>query len=312
MNHVYVFPGQGSQAAGMGRELSENFPAAREVFEEVNDALGENLTKLMFEGPESELTLTANAQPALMAVSLAAFRVLQAERALDLANEVRYVAGHSLGEYSALAAVGSLSIGDAARLLRVRGQAMQEAVPVGIGGMAALPLGLDEARVVAEEAAQGEVCSAANDNAPKQVVLSGAIRALRRALGIAEARGARRSILLPVSAPFHCELMAPAAARLEEALRAVHLKDPCVPLISNVTATTAETAEEIRRLLVDQITSMVRWRESVIRMIEDGVHTFVEVGAGKVLSGLVRRVDKSLSAVSLGTPAEIDAYLATT
>lgn len=295
----------------MGRELAENFSVARDVFAEVNDALNEDLTRLMFEGPEPELTLTANAQPALMAVSLAAARVLEAEKGIDIAKKSRYVAGHSLGEYSALAAIGAISVGDAAKLLRIRGQAMQDAVPVGVGGMAAIPLSLDEARQVAEEASQGEICSAANDNAPKQVVLSGAIRAIRRALGIAEALGARRSILLPVSAPFHCEMMAPAASRLEEALKSVTIHDPVVPLISNVTASTMETAEEIRNLLVEQITSMVRWRESVIHMIEDGVHTFVEVGGGKVLSGLVRRIDKSLSAISVGTPADVDAYLAT-
>ncbi len=311
MSRVFVFPGQGSQAVGMGRELAENFACARQVFEEVNDALGENLTRLMFEGPEEELTLTANAQPALMAVSLAAMRVLEVERGVSIANGCRFVAGHSLGEYSALAAVGSLSVGDAARVLRVRGRAMQEAVPVGIGGMAALPLDLEEARSVAAEAAQGEVCAAANDNAPRQVVLSGAIWAIKRALGIAAERGAKRSILLPVSAPFHCELMAPAAKALDDVLASVVIRDPVVPIISNVTASTVEKAEDVRRLLVEQVTSMVRWRESVLRMIEGGVHSFVEVGTGRVLSGLVRRIDKSLTAISVGTPAEIDAFLAT-
>ena len=295
----------------MGRDLAETYPAARQVFEEVNDALGEDLTRLMFDGPQEQLTLTANAQPALMAVSMAAVRVLEQEAGIDIAEDSKFVAGHSLGEYSALAAIGSLSIGDAARLLRVRGRAMQEAVPVGVGGMAALPMDLAEASLVAAEAAQGDVCAAANDNAPRQVVLSGAIAAIRRALGIAAERGARRSVMLPVSAPFHCSLMAPAAKAVEEALSQIHVKDPIVPIISNVTAVTVDRADEVRKLLVDQITSMVRWRETMIHMVEQGVHGFVEVGTGKVLSGLVRRVDKRLNAVSVGTPEEVDAFMAT-
>lgn len=311
MSRVFVFPGQGSQAVGMGRDLAETYPAARQVFEEVNDALGEDLTRLMFDGPQEQLTLTANAQPALMAVSMAAVRVLEQEAGIDIAEDSKFVAGHSLGEYSALAAIGSLSIGDAARLLRVRGRAMQEAVPVGVGGMAALPMDLAEASLVAAEAAQGDVCAAANDNAPRQVVLSGAIAAIRRALGIAAERGARRSVMLPVSAPFHCSLMAPAAKAVEEALSQIHVKDPIVPIISNVTAVTVDRADEVRKLLVDQITSMVRWRETMIHMVEQGVHGFVEVGTGKVLSGLVRRVDKRLNAVSVGTPEEVDAFMAT-
>jgi [acyl-carrier-protein] S-malonyltransferase len=296
----------------MGKALTERFPVARETFEEVDDALGEKLTRLMFEGPEDELTLTRNAQPALMAVSLATVRVLEAEGGFRLVDRCQFVAGHSLGEYSALAAVGGISVGDAARVLRARGLAMQEAVPVGVGGMAALPLGLKDARSVAAEAAQGEVCAAANDNAPMQVVLSGAIEAIKRALGIASLRGAKRSILLPVSAPFHCELMAPAARTLDEVLARVTIRDPLVPLISNVTASTVERADDVRKLLVEQITSMVRWRESVLRMIESGVHGFVEVGAGRVLSGLIRRIDKNLTAISVGTPEEIEAFLATT
>lgn len=311
MSHVFVFPGQGSQAVGMGRELAEAFPAARAVFDEVDDALGEHLTRLMFEGPEDELTLTANAQPALMAVSLAAMRVLESQGGIDLGRDTKFVAGHSLGEYSALAAAGCLSVGDAARLLRVRGSAMQEAVPVGVGGMAALPLDLPEALQIAEEAAQGDICAAANDNAPRQVVLSGALRALKRALGIAASFGAKRSIMLPVSAPFHCQLMAPAAVRLGEALGDIRLNHPSVPLISNVTASSVGQSDEIRRLLVDQVTSMVRWRESMHRMIEQGVHTIVEVGAGRVLSGLARRIDKSVTTVSIGTAADVEAYLAT-
>ncbi len=311
MSRVFVFPGQGSQAVGMGRDLAATYPAARHVFEEVNDALGEDLARLMFEGPEETLMLTANAQPALMSVSLAAFRVLEQESGVDIAKTAPFLAGHSLGEYSALAAAGSISVGDAARLLRVRGQAMQEAVPVGIGGMAALPLDLPEAETIAAEAAQGDVCSAANDNAPRQVVLSGAIDAIRRALGLAAARGAKRSILLPVSAPFHCQLMAPAAVAVERALSEISVRDPLVPVISNVTASTVERADEICRLLIEQITSMVRWRETMLRMVEQGVHTFVEVGSGRVLSGLARRVDKNLQAIPVGTPADVDAYLAT-
>lgn len=295
----------------MGRELAEAFPVARDVFDEVDAALGENLSQLMFEGPDDALTLTANAQPALMAVSMAAFRVLQAEGGLNLARDVQFVAGHSLGEYSALAAAGVISVGDAARLLRVRGTAMQEAVPVGVGGMAALPMNLEEACSVAEEAAQGQVCTAANDNAPRQVVLSGAFEAIRRALGIAAERGAKRSVMLPVSAPFHCKLMAPAALAVERALAEIDLKDPIVPIISNVTASTVLKAEDLRRLLVEQITSMVRWRETMIHMVEQGVHSFVEVGTGKVLSGLARRVDRGLGAISVGTPEDVRAYLAT-
>lgn len=295
----------------MGRELAEAFPVARDVFDEVDAALGENLSQLMFEGPDDALTLTANAQPALMAVSMAAFRVLQAEGGIDLVRDVQFVAGHSLGEYSALAAAGVISVGDAARLLRVRGTAMQEAVPVGVGGMAALPMNLEEACSVAEEAAQGQVCTAANDNAPRQVVLSGAFEAVRRALGIAAERGAKRSIMLPVSAPFHCKLMAPAALAVERALAEIDLRDPIVPIISNVTASTVLRAEDLRRLLVEQITSMVRWRETMIHMVEQGVHSFVEVGTGKVLSGLARRIDKGMASISVGTPEDVKAYLAT-
>jgi [acyl-carrier-protein] S-malonyltransferase len=311
MSRVFVFPGQGSQAVGMGRALAAAYPVAREVFEEVNDALGEDLTTLMFEGPEDRLTLTANAQPALMAVSMAAFRVLEHESRLNLDRDCKFVAGHSLGEYSALVATGSLSIGDAARILRVRGRAMQEAVPVGLGGMAALPMDLAEACMVADEAAQGDVCAAANDNAPRQVVLSGAIEAIRRALGIAASRGAKRSIMLPVSAPFHCTLMSPAADAVERALGNITIRDPRIPVVSNVTACAVDRAHDIRRLLVEQITSMVRWRETMLHMVEQGVDQIVEVGTGRVLSGLARRIDKNLAAISVGTPEEVEAYLAT-
>lgn len=310
MSRVFVFPGQGSQAVGMGRGLAAAYPAAREVFEEVNDALGEDLTKLMFEGPEDQLTLTANAQPALMAVSMAAFRVLERQSNLDLTRGCTFLAGHSLGEYSALVASGSMSVGDAARILRVRGRAMQEAVPVGVGGMAALPMNLEEACLVAEEAAQGLVCAAGNDNAPRQVVLSGAIEAIRRALGIAARYGAKRSVLLPVSAPFHCKLMSPAANAVEEALSRIAIKDPIVPVISNVTAGAVHRADDIRRLLIEQITSMVRWRETMLHAVEIGVTQIVEVGTGKVLTGLARRIDKNLAAISVGTPEEVEAYLA--
>ena len=311
MSRVFVFPGQGSQAVGMGRALAAAYPAARDVFEEVNDALGEDLTDLMFNGPEERLTLTANAQPALMAVSMAAFRVLERESGLELPRDCHFVAGHSLGEYSALVATGSMSVGDAARILRVRGRAMQEAVPVGLGGMAALPMDLDEAVLVADQAAQGDVCAAANDNAPRQVVLSGAIGAVRRALGIAADRGAKRSVMLPVSAPFHCSLMTPAAHAVDRALREISIKDPLIPVVSNVTAGAVVRADDIRRLLVEQITSMVRWRETMLQVVEQGVTQIVEVGTGRVLSGLARRIDKNLSAISVGSPEEVKAYLAT-
>jgi len=310
MSVAFMFPGQGSQSVGMGRDLAETYPAARAVFEEVDDALDQHLSRLIFEGPEADLTLTENAQPALMAVSMAVVRVLMEEGGLDLAASCRFVAGHSLGEYSALAAAGSLSVGDAARVLRQRGQAMQQAVPVGEGGMAALLLDLETAQDVADEAAlDGEVCTPANDNAPGQVVLSGALRAVRRALSIAVRRGARRSVMLPVSAPFHCELMAPAAERLAEVLTAIHMRAPSVPLISNVTARPSVDVTEIRRVLVDQVTGMVRWREGVHHMIENGVNRVVEIGAGRVLSGLARRIDRGISAVSINSPADVEAFL---
>lgn len=312
MSRALVFPGQGSQAVGMGRDLAEAFAPAREVFEEVDDALSQRLSRLMFEGPESELTLTENAQPALMAVSLAVVRVLEREGGLDLSRHAAFVAGHSLGEYSALAAAGAFGIAEAARLLKRRGQAMQRAVPVGVGAMAAL-LGMDlePARAVAEEAAEGEVCAAANDNGPGQVVLSGHKTAVERAVKIAAGRGAKRAIMLPVSAPFHCALMKPAADEMEEALAATPPRAPKVPLIANVTAEPVSDPEAIRRLLVEQVTAPVRWRESVLAMKERGVDTVVELGAGKVLSGLVKRIDRELAASSVGSPAEIEAFLKT-
>ena len=312
MADAFVFPGQGSQAVGMGRDLASAFPCAREVFEEVDEALGQSLSRLMFEGPEAELTLTENAQPALMAMSLAVVRVLEKEGKLAIADRARFVAGHSLGEYSALAAAGSIPLAETARLLRTRGQAMQKAVPVGEGAMAAL-VGVDlaQAEAIAKEAAQGEVCEAANDNAPDQVVISGARAAIERAIGIAKERGVKRAILLPVSAPFHSSLMAPAARVMEEALGKAAVMTPNVPLIANVTAAPATEPNEIRRLLVAQVTGRVRWRESVLAMKEAGVTRFVELGAGKVLAGLAKRIDRDLAAVSVGSPADLDAFLKT-
>jgi [acyl-carrier-protein] S-malonyltransferase len=313
MVRAFVFPGQGSQAVGMGRELSQAFAAAREVFEEVDEALQQRLSRLMFEGPESDLVLTENAQPALMAVSLAVLRVLEREGKLDLGRAARFVAGHSLGEYSALAAAGTFALPDAARLLKARGKAMQAAVPVGQGAMAAiLGLDLEGVRSVVADAAEGEVCAAANDNSDEQVVVSGATAAVERAVELAKARGAKRCVMLPVSAPFHCAMMEPAARVMEARLATVAMSPPVVPLIANVTAEGVSDPVEIRRLLVEQVTALVRWRESVRFMKAAGVDTVVEVGAGKVLSGLVRRIDRELASSAVGTPAEIEAFLKTT
>lgn len=312
MTRAFVFPGQGSQAVGMGRELAEAFPAAREVFEEVDDALAQKLARLMFEGPESDLTLTENAQPALMAVSLAALRVLKVEAGLDLAAKTAFVAGHSLGEYSALAAAGALAIADTARLLKIRGRAMQQAVPVGEGAMAALlGLDLDQARGAAEAAAQGEVCAVANDNAPGQIVVSGAKAAVERAVEIAKTRWSKRAIMLPVSAPFHCPLMAPAAEAMAKALAEVQMHRPVVPLVANVTAEAVDDITSIRRLLVEQVTGMVRWRECVLYLKQQGVDTVVEVGAGKVLSGLVKRIDRDVNCLNVAVPADVEAVVKT-
>ncbi len=299
----------------MGKGLAEAFPQAREVLAEVDEALGQNLSLLMFEGPQDELTLTANAQPALLAVSLAAVRVLEAEAGLNLARDAGFVAGHSLGEYSALAAAGSLSIGEAAKLLRVRGLAMQEAVPIGAGAMAAL-LGLDceAARAIASRAAMeaggGAICEVANDNGGGQVVVSGSAAAVHRAIAIAKEHGARRSVLLPVSAPFHCALMQPAAEAMAAVLASAGIGRPSVPLVSNVLAAAVTDPEEIRNLLVAQVTGVVRWRESIAFMASRGISHFVECGAGKVLSGLVKRIVSSASGISIGVPAEIDLYRA--
>ena len=309
MRRAFVFPGQGSQAIGMGKLLAEASPTAREVFEEIDDALEQRLSRLMFEGPGEELTLTENAQPALMGVSLALVRVLQKEGGLDLKNACVFVAGHSLGEYSALAAAGSLRLADAARLLKRRGKAMQEAVAVGEGAMAAI-LGLDLAVVeeIAAQAAQGEVCTPANDNAPGQVVLSGHADAVDRAVQLAAARKAR-AIKLPVSAPFHCSLLRPAADVMASALSEAGIAEPAVPLVSNVTAEAVTEPEDIRRLLVEQVTAMVRWREGVLYMRDNGVEELVELGAGKVLSGMVRRIDPALAGRSVQTPDDVDALL---
>jgi len=312
MTRALVFPGQGSQAVGMGRELAEAFAAARHTLEEVDEALKQKLSKLMFDGPESDLILTENAQPALMAVSLAVVRVLEREGGLDLRRHAAFVAGHSLGEYSALCAAGAFALADTARLLKRRGLAMQRAVPVGAGAMAALlGLEIDAAREVAELAAEGEVCAAANDNGPGQVVVSGDKAAVERAVKLAAERGARRAIMLPVSAPFHCSLMAPAASEMEEALSAISISAPAVPVIANITAGAVEDPDTIRRLLVEQVTGLVRWRESILYMKQQGVHVVVELGAGRVLTGLVKRIDRDLAASSVGTPGEIEAFLKT-
>lgn len=303
---AFTFPGQGSQAVGMGKALADAYPEARAVFAEVDEALGEKLSAIIFEGPNETLTLTQNAQPALMAVSLAAARVLAA-RGIGV-DKASYVAGHSLGEYSALAAAGSLAVSDAARLLRIRGRAMQEAVPVGQGAMAALlGMDLDAARAIAAEAAAGEVCDAANDNGAGQVVVSGNKAAVERAVEIAKERGARRAVLLPVSAPFHCALMAPAAAAMADALADVAIGTPSVPVVANVTARPETDPEAIRRNLVDQVTGMVRWRETVAFLAGAGVDMFVEVGAGKVLSGLAKRIADGVETQTAGTPEDIEA-----
>ncbi len=311
MATAFIFPGQGSQSVGMGKALADQFAPAREVFEAVDAALGEKLSRVVFEGPEAELTLTANAQPALMAVSLAAVRVLESEAGLALAKSARFVAGHSLGEYSALCAAGALAVADAARLLRLRGAAMQAAVPVGEGAMAALiGVELEGARAIAKEAAEatGAVCQVANDNGGGQVVLSGAKAAVEKAMEISKARGVKRAVPLPVSAPFHCALMQPAADAMREALAGAAISRPVVPVVANVTAAPVEDPEDIRGLLVEQVTGTVRWRESVLCMAGAGVTKFVECGAGKVLAGLLKRIDPNVSGISVGAPADLEAY----
>jgi len=310
MKKALLFPGQGSQSLGMGKELAERFAAARAVFEEVDHALGEKLSAIIFNGPQEALTLTENAQPAIMATSMAALRVLEKETGFKVSAQAAFVAGHSLGEYSALCAAGALSLTDAARLLRVRGKAMQQAVPAGRGAMAAL-LGVDYALAseIAKEAAGDEVCAVANDNAPGQVVVSGTKAAVERAIEIAKAKGAKRAIMLDVSAPFHCPLMAPAAGIMLDALSAAKISAPCVPLVANVTAKAESDPEIIKRLLVDQVTGMVRWRESVMYLAAEGVTRAVELGNGKVLSGLNKRIAPEMETINVGTPADLEAFV---
>ncbi|MBT3069940.1 ACP S-malonyltransferase [Rhodomicrobium sp. Az07] len=308
MTFAFTFPGQGSQSVGMGQNLAQNYAVARAVFDEVDDALGERLSAVMWEGPEATLTLTFNAQPALMAVSLAAFAVLKSEYGWDAIKPV-YVAGHSLGEYSALAAVGVFSVSEAARLLRLRGQAMQEAVPQGQGAMLAL-LGaeIEPAKKLAAAAAEGEVSQVANDNAPGQIVISGTRAAMDRAAKLAPEYGIRRAVPLPVSAPFHCALMSPAAERMAIALAALDLKVPEVPVVTNVTASPVSDPSLIRSLLVEQVTGVVRWRESVAYMVDHGVATLFEIGAGKVLTGLAKRIRSEADARSVGTADDIKSF----
>lgn len=309
---AFVFPGQGSQVVGMGRDLAEAFPVARDVFAEVDDALSQNLSKIIWEGPEDQLTLTENTQPALMAVSVAVARVLESAKP-GIIGQAKFVAGHSLGEYSALTAAGTFTLADAARLLKTRGQAMQKAVPVGVGAMAAL-LGLEMPEVTAlvGEVNGADIVAAANDNSFGQVVISGHKAAVEKAMALASERGAKRALLLPVSAPFHCALMQPAADVMQAALAAVAAQAPVVPLVANVTASAVTEPQRIKQLLVEQVTGMVRWRESVLFMRDQGVTDTIELGAGKVLAGLTKRIDgEKLTARSIGTPADIDAFIAT-
>jgi [acyl-carrier-protein] S-malonyltransferase len=308
---AFTFPGQGSQTVGMGKALADAFPVARAVFDEVDEALGEKLSQIMWEGPAETLTLTENTQPALLAVSVAAMRALEEEAGVDMRRDAKFVAGHSLGEYSALAAAGSFALADAVRLVKIRGRAMQQAVPVGQGAMAAI-LGLEPADVkaIAAEASQGQVCDAANDNAPGQFVVSGAKAAVERALEIAKGKGARGT-MLPVSAPFHCSLMQPAADAMREALAKVKVNAPKVPLVANVTASPSTDPAEIVQNLIAQVTGTVRWRECVTYLTGHGVTRLVEVGSGKVLSGLAKRIAKETPAMTVGTPDDVAAFKST-
>lgn len=312
MSRAFIFPGQGSQSIGMGQELYNSFTEAKEVFQEVDDALGQNLSQLIFTGEADDLNLTENTQPALMAVSMAAVRVLEKQGGFILADKARFVAGHSLGEYSALTAAGSLALSDTARLLKLRGTEMQKAVPVGQGAMAAI-LGLDFADVetIAQDASASGVCTAANDNSVGQVVVSGSKAAVEAAVALAGERGAKKAVMLPVSAPFHCALMEPAAQAMERALAETTINAPTPTVVANVTAQAETSADSIRQLLVEQVTGMVRWRESVLWMAENGVDEMVELGAGKVLCGLVRRIDKSIATHAAGTPEQIEALIET-
>ena len=310
MSRAFVFPGQGSQFIGMGQDLAENFAEAKEVFQEVDDALSQKLSALMFSGEADDLNMTENTQPALMAVSVAVMRVLEKQGNVDLKAHAAYVAGHSLGEYSALTAAGVVALGDTARLLKLRGQSMQKAVPVGVGAMAAvLGLDFDAVAEIAADAAGDEVCAAANDNSEGQVVVSGHKAAVERAVALASERGARKAVMLPVSAPFHCDLMSPAADAMRPALQETTFSAPAVPVVANVTAQAETDAETLKSLLVDQITGMVRWRESVLYMGKNGVEQMVEIGAGKVLCGLARRIDKSIATEAVGTAEQIEAFL---
>ncbi|MAE51698.1 MAG: [acyl-carrier-protein] S-malonyltransferase [Micavibrio sp.] len=311
MSRALIFPGQGSQFVGMGQDLLDSFAEAREVFERVDDALSQGLSKIILEGPDTDLNMTANTQPALMAVSMAVIEILKKQGGLKIEEICSYVAGHSLGEYSALTAAGSLEIEETARLLRIRGDAMQKAVPVGVGAMAAI-LGLDfeEVKAIAQEASNGQVCEAANDNSTGQVVVSGHANAVAAAITLAQEKGAKKAVELPVSAPFHCALMQPAADAMRDALAGANMKAPVVPVVANVNATATQDPEDIRDLLVAQVTGTVRWRESVIWMKDHGVEHMVELGAGKVLSGLVRRIDREIACESVGTPEQIEALIA--
>lgn len=309
MKRAFIFPGQGSQYVGMGKDLALAYPSAREIFEKVDESLGRSLSKIIFEGPEDQLNMTENTQPALMAVSMAVIAVLQ-DQGINISKHCAFVAGHSLGEYSALTAAGAFELSDTARLLKLRGESMQEAVPVGVGAMAAI-LGLDfpDVQKIASEVSGDEICAAANDNSPGQVVVSGHKAAVEAASALATQRGAKRAVMLPVSAPFHCGLMAPAAEAMADALAAVNLRAPLVPVVSNVTAQGEMDPTKIRTLLVDQITGMVRWRESVLWMKSQGVTEMIEIGAGKVLAGLVKRIDKDIACESVGTPEQIEGLI---